>query len=78
MVYMVLAMTMVAVIAAGVHVMSFTAPALAEQDRQAAHEAAAERAVVPHRRPRRATGCRCPTLVGGIVLAFAVGCRPAA
>src|SRR3954447_15690147 len=72
--YLVLAMTVVAVIATGVHVMTFTAPALAEQDRQArAKEAAAEHNIVPHTPAAAGDGLPVPILVGGIVLAFAVG-----
>jgi hypothetical protein len=71
--YLVLAMTVVAVMATGVHVMSLTAPALAEQSRQArAKEAVAEHNIVPHA-PAAADGLPVPILVGGIVLAFAVG-----
>ena len=61
-----------AVLAAGVHTMSIAAPALAEQERQAqGAEAAAERAIVPA--PAATEGLPVPALLGGIVLAFAVG-----
>ncbi len=72
--YLVLAMTVVAVLAVGVHVMSLTAPALAEQDRQSrAAQATAEHNVVPHTPAAAGDGLPVPILVGGVVLAFAVG-----
>ena len=61
-------MAVLAVMAAGFHTMSIAAPALAEQDRQAR---TAERAVVPN--PAAADGMPVSALLGGIVLAFAVG-----
>jgi hypothetical protein len=61
-----------AVLAAGVHTMSIAAPALAEQERLAEDaEAAAERSIVPN--PAATEGLPVPALLGGIVLAFAVG-----
>jgi hypothetical protein len=72
--YLVMAMTVVAVLATGVHVMSYTAPALAEQDRQSrAAQAAAEHSIVPHTPAAAGDGLPVPILVGGVVLAFAVG-----
>jgi hypothetical protein len=65
-------MVVLAVMAAGVHTMSIAAPALAEQERLArTADAAAERAVVPN--PAAADGIPVPALLGGIVIAFAVG-----
>jgi hypothetical protein len=65
-------MVVLAVMAAGVHSMSIAAPALAEQERQARNaEAAAERSVVSN--PAATEGLPVPALLGGIVLAFAVG-----
>lgn len=69
--YLVLAVTMVAVMATGVRVISFTAPALAEQDRQAT--AAEERNVITHPPTAANDGLPVPALAGGVVLAFAVG-----
>jgi hypothetical protein len=69
--YLVLVCTVVAVIATGVHVMSFTAPALAEQERQA--NARDERNVVTHPPTAATDGLPVPALVGGVVIAFAVG-----
>jgi hypothetical protein len=69
--YLVLAMTVVAVVATGVHVMSFTEPALAEQQRQA--DARDERNVVTHPPTAASDGLPVPALVGGVVVAFAVG-----
>ncbi|MET0557996.1 MAG: hypothetical protein ABW065_04920 [Solirubrobacterales bacterium] len=65
-------MVVLAVLAAGVHTMSIATPALAEQERLSRTAAAeAERAVVPN--PAAADGMPVPALLGGIVLAFAVG-----
>ena len=70
--YLAAMMVTLAVLAAGVHTMTIAAPALAEQERSAqGAEAAAERAIVP--RPAATEGFPIPALVGGIVLAFAVG-----
>src|SRR4051812_40001592 len=67
-------MTVVAVMATGAHVMALTAPALAEEHFQSrAAEAAAEHAIVPHAPTASSDGLPVPILVGGIVLAFAVG-----
>jgi hypothetical protein len=65
-------MVVLAVMAAGVQTMSIAAPALAEQERLAEDaDAAAERAIVPN--PAATEGLPVPALLGGIVLAFAVG-----
>jgi hypothetical protein len=70
--YLAASMVMLAVMAAGAHTMSIAAPALAEQSRAAqTAEAAAERAVV--RGQAASEGLPVPALVGGIVIAFAVG-----
>ena len=63
-----MATVVLAVLAAGVHTMSIAAPALAEQGRLADE---AERAIVPA--PAATEGLPVPALLGGIVLAFAVG-----
>jgi hypothetical protein len=57
--------------ATGGHALSLTAPALAEQAKQ--KEAAAERSVIPHAPTAASDGVPVPLLVGGVVLAFAVG-----
>jgi hypothetical protein len=65
-------MVVLAVLAAGVHTMTIATPALAEQERLArSADAAAERSVVPN--AAAADGMPVPALLGGIVLAFAVG-----
>lgn len=65
-------MVVLAVLAAGVHTMTIATPALAEQERLARNaEAEAERAIVPN--AAAADGMPVPALLGGIVLAFAVG-----
>jgi hypothetical protein len=70
--YLTAAMVVLAVLAAGVHTMTIATPALAEQERLArTADAEAERAVVPN--PAAADGMPVPALLGGIVLAFAVG-----
>ena len=70
--YLTVAMVVLAVMAAGVHTMTIAAPALAEQERLAEDaDAAAERAIVPN--PAATEGLPVPALLGGIVLAFAVG-----
>jgi hypothetical protein len=67
-------MTVVAVMATGGHVMSLTAPALAEQGRQTpSAESSAEQAIVSHAPTAASDGLPVPLLVAGIVLAFAVG-----
>ncbi len=70
--YLTAVMLVLAVMAAGAHAMSLTAPALAEQDRVAREaEAAAERSIVPAQ--AEAGGLPVPVLIGGIVIAFAAG-----
>jgi hypothetical protein len=69
--YLVLAMVVVAVMATGVQVMSFTAPALAEQERQA--DARDERNVITHPPTAASDSVPVPALAGAVVLAFAVG-----
>ena len=70
--YLTVAMVVLAVMAAGVHTLTIAAPALAEQERLAQDaDAAAERAIVPN--PAATEGLPVPALLGGIVLAFAVG-----
>jgi hypothetical protein len=65
-------MVVLAVLAAGVHTMTIATPALAEQESLArSADAAAERSVVPN--AAAADGMPVPALLGGIVLAFAVG-----
>ena len=64
-------MTMVALMAAGAHGMSLSAPALAEQAQQ--KEAASEHAVIPHAPTAASDSMPVPILAGGVVLAFAVG-----
>jgi len=65
-------MLVLAVMAAGAHAMSLSAPALAEQDRVAREaEAAAERSIVPAQ--AEAGDLPVPLLAGGIVIAFAAG-----
>ena len=64
-------MTTVALMAAGTHGLSLSAPALAEQAQQ--KEAASEHAVVPHAPTAASDGVPAPILAGGVVLAFAVG-----
>src|SRR6202008_4777392 len=70
--YLTVTVVVLAGLAAGVHTMTIAAPAMAGAERLAeeAH-AAAERAVVPA--PAAADGMPVPALLGGIVLAFAVG-----
>jgi hypothetical protein len=67
-------MVIVATIAVGVHAMSLSAPALAEQAAQSRKARAATEHTIAPRTPT-ATGDSMPVpfLVGGIVLAFAVG-----
>jgi len=70
--YLAAFMVVLAVMAAGVHTMTNAAPALAEQHRLTREaEAAAERAVVPN--PAASDSLPIPALIGGIVVAFAVG-----
>ena len=70
--HLTVAMVALAVMAVGAHTMSIAAPALAEQEQLAQEaEAAAERAVV--RNPAATDGLPVPALLGGVVLAFAVG-----
>ena len=69
--YLVLVVTVVAVLATGVHVMSFTAPALAEREHQA--DARDERNVITHPPTAASDGLPVPALAGAVVLAFAVG-----
>jgi hypothetical protein len=67
-------MVIVAAVAGGVRAMALSAPALAEQSRQHRQaEAAAERAIVSQSPTATSDGMPVPALVGGIVLAFAVG-----
>src|SRR4051812_13265099 len=68
--YLVLAVTLVAFTAAGVQVMFFSAAAAADHE---AFTRDAERLVVPHPPTAASDGLPAPALVGGIVLAFAVG-----
>jgi hypothetical protein len=66
-------LVVLAVMAAGLHTMSIAAAALDEEEPLAREaDAAAERAVVPPN-PAAADGLPGPALLGGIVLAFAVG-----
>ncbi|HEX5621132.1 MAG TPA: hypothetical protein VFX51_22095 [Solirubrobacteraceae bacterium] len=65
-----MALTLVAFIAAGFQVMSFTATAATDDE---AFTGMAERRVVPHPPTAASDGLPVPALVGGIVLAFAVG-----
>ena len=64
-------MTTVALMAAGTHGLSLSAPALADQAKQ--KEAASEHAVIPHGPTAASDGVPAPILAGGVVLAFAVG-----
>src|SRR3954469_17943078 len=64
-------MTTVALMAAGAHGLSLSAPALAQQAQQ--KEAASEHAVIPHAPTASSDGVPAPILAGGVVLAFAVG-----
>lgn len=64
-------MTTVALMAAGAHGLSLSAPALAEQAQQ--KEATSEHAVIPHAPTAASDGVPAPILAGGVVLAFAVG-----
>jgi hypothetical protein len=69
-----LAIAVLAVVAVGAHTISLTAPALAQQDREARKaEAAAEQTILPRTPTASSDGMPVPALVGGIVLAFAVG-----
>jgi hypothetical protein len=61
-------MTVVALMAAGAHALSLTAPALAEQS-----PSATEHAIVPHAPTAASDGLPVPILIAGVVLAFAVG-----
>jgi hypothetical protein len=64
------AVTLVAAMAAGARAMSFAGTALAEQQEVST---ATERQVVPHPPTAASDGIPAPALVGGVVLAFAVG-----
>jgi hypothetical protein len=67
-------MSVLALMAAGAHVLAITSPALAEQARQkrvAASET--ERSVMPNAPTAASDGLPVPALAGGVVLAFAVG-----
>ena len=64
-------MAALALMAVGTHAMSLTSPALAEQAKQ--KQAAAERSIVGHTPTAATDGVPVPILVGGVVLAFAVG-----
>ena len=67
-------MSVLALMAAGAHVLAITSPALAEQARQkrvAASET--ERPVMPNAPTAASDGLPVPALAGGVVLAFAVG-----
>jgi hypothetical protein len=65
-----LAVTVLAVMAAGAHALSFSAPALAEQDRLSRET---ESRVVPNPPTAASDGLPIPILGGAVVLAFAVG-----
>src|SRR3954471_21959372 len=67
-------MVILAVVAGGVHALTLSAPAVADQAGQSRDvQAAAERAIVPRTPTATSDGMPVPALVGGIVLAFAVG-----
>ena len=68
--YLVVAMTLVAAMAAGTRAMSFAGSALAEQPEVSTET---ERQVIPHPPTAASDGLPVPALVGGVVLAFAVG-----
>jgi hypothetical protein len=71
----VLGVTVLAVMAAGAHMLAMSAPALAEQDQQTSRytEAQLEHRVVVGAPVADTDGLPVPALVGGVVLAFAVG-----
>jgi hypothetical protein len=67
-------MSVLAVMAAGSHVLAITSPALAEQARQKrVAEAEIERSIVPNPAATASDGLPLPALAGGLVLAFALG-----